>query len=67
MRNSRVVRSVKYGVRSPQFIWAPYAQLAACTHGLRPATLPSPPPPNLGSYARALLVSQDRRHLCVTP
>jgi hypothetical protein len=27
----------------------------------------SPPPPHLGSYTRALLVSQDRRHLFVTP
>ncbi len=26
-----------------------------------------PPPPHLNSYARALLVSQDRRHLFVTP
>jgi hypothetical protein len=25
------------------------------------------PPPHLGSYARALLVSQDRRHLFITP
>jgi hypothetical protein len=24
-------------------------------------------PPHLGSYTRALLVSQDRRHICVTP
>jgi hypothetical protein len=29
-----------------------------------PAT---PPPPHLGSYTRPLLVSQDRRHLFVTP
>jgi hypothetical protein len=28
---------------------------------------PPPPPPHLGSYLRALLVSQDRRHLFVTP
>ncbi len=26
-----------------------------------------PPPPHLGSYTRALLVSQDRRHLLVAP
>ncbi len=31
------------------------------THWLRPS------PPHLGSYTRALLVSQDRRHLFVTP
>ncbi len=28
---------------------------------------PPHPPPPLGSYTRALLVSQDRRHLFVTP
>jgi hypothetical protein len=27
----------------------------------------TPPPPHLGSYTRELLVSQDRRHLFVTP
>ncbi len=27
----------------------------------------TPPPPHLGSYTRALLVKQDRRHLFVTP
>ncbi len=32
--------------------------------GWDPAT---PPPPHLGSYTRALLVSQDRRHLLVIP
>ncbi len=36
-----------------------------CTHWLRPRN--SPPPPYLGSYTRALLVSQDRQHLFVTP
>ncbi len=33
--------------------------------GWDPAT-PLPPPPQLGSYTRALLVSQDRRHLIVS-
>ncbi len=28
---------------------------------------PPPHPPHLGSYTRTLLVSQDRRHLFVTP
>ncbi len=28
---------------------------------------PPPLPPHLGSYTRALVVSQDRRHLLVTP
>jgi hypothetical protein len=37
----------------------------SCTHWLRPRN-PSPTP-HLGSYTRALLVSQDRRHLFVTP
>jgi hypothetical protein len=34
------------------------------THCGDPAT---PSPPHLGLYTRALLVSQDRRHLFVTP
>jgi hypothetical protein len=32
-----------------------------------PPTPPPTPPPLLGSYTRALLVSQDRQHLFVTP
>jgi hypothetical protein len=41
----------------------------SCAHWLRPRILtpPSPSPRHLGSYTRALLVSQDRRHLFVTP
>ncbi len=40
----------------------------SCTHWLRPRNNPPPPfPTRLGSYTRALLVSQDRRHLFVTP
>ncbi len=35
--------------------------------GWVPATPPPPPPPHLGSNTGALLVSQDRRHLYVTP
>ncbi len=35
------------------------------THRLRPRN--PLPPPHLGSYTRALLVSQDRRHLFMTP
>jgi hypothetical protein len=38
----------------------------SCTHWPRPRN-PPPPHPHLGSYTRALLVSQDRRHLFVTP
>jgi hypothetical protein len=37
----------------------------SCTHRLRPRN--SPLPPHLGSYSRAPMVSQDRRHLFVTP
>ncbi len=37
----------------------------SCTHWLRPRN--PPPAPHLGLYTRALLVSQDRRHLFVTP
>ncbi len=36
-----------------------------CTHLAE--TPHPPPPPHLGSYARSLLVSQNRRHLFVTP
>jgi hypothetical protein len=44
--------------------------LHSCTHWLRPRNPPPPPPyipPHLGSYTRTLLVSQDRRHLLMTP
>ncbi len=59
---------LKYGVTSSKFIWAS----CACAHTaqlywLRPSNSYPPPPPHLGSYTRALLVSQDRRHLFVTP
>ncbi len=36
----------------------------SCTHWLRTLI---PPPPHLGSHTKTLLVSQDRRHLFVTP
>ncbi len=39
----------------------------SCTHWLRPRNSLPPPLPLLASYTRALLVSQDRRHLFVTP
>jgi hypothetical protein len=54
---------VKYGVRSPKFIWAPCAQL----YTLVEIPQLSPLPPHLDSYTRSLLVSQDKRHLFVTP
>ncbi len=53
---------VKYGVWSPKFIWA---SVYSCSHWQIPRNPPSPP--HLGSNTRALLVSQDRRHLFVTP
>jgi hypothetical protein len=58
---------VKYGVRSPQFIWAPCHMM--CTAVLILAlTLQLPPPPLIWTrITRALLVSKDRRHLFVTP
>ncbi len=48
------------------FIWAP---VYTCTHWLRPRARNPPFPPHLGSIyeGRALLVSQDGRHLSVTP
>jgi hypothetical protein len=39
----------------------------SCTHWLRPSIPPPPIPTHLGSYTRALLVSQGRRRLFVTP
>jgi hypothetical protein len=60
--NLQQLPKVKYGVRSPKFIWAPCAQLYSLAETTHP-----PPPPDLGSYTRALLVSQDRRHLFVIP
>ncbi len=51
---------VKYGVRSLKFGLLYIAVLV----GWNPATPPSPR--HWGSYTRALLVSQDRRHLFVT-
>ncbi len=38
----------------------------SCIHYLRPRNSPSPPL-QLGSYTRALLVSQNRRHIFLTP
>jgi hypothetical protein len=38
-----------------------------CTLWLRRCNSSPPPPQHLGSYARALWASQDRRHLFVTP
>jgi hypothetical protein len=49
---------VKYGVRFQKFIWSPGSQLYSLAE--------TRPPRQLGSYTRALLVSQDRRHLFVT-
>jgi hypothetical protein len=53
---------VKYGVRYPKFIWPP---VYSFSHWVRPRN--SPLSPRLGSNTSALLVSQDRRHLFVTP
>ncbi len=55
---------VKYGVRSPKFIFV--LHVYSCTHWLRPRNYP-PLPPHLGSYTGVLLFSKDRRHLFVTP
>ncbi len=42
--------------------------LASCVQRHSSAETPQPPlSPHLGSYTRALLVSQDRRHLFLTP
>ncbi len=62
IKRKTINSQVKNIVRSPKFIWAP---VYSCSHWLRPRN--SPPPPHLNSFTRALLVSQDRRHLFVTP
>jgi len=42
--------------------------VCAHMHSLAKSETPATPsPPHLGSYTRALQVSQDRRHLFVTP
>jgi hypothetical protein len=46
-----------------EFIWALYAQLYSLAVTPQIPTLPQ----HLDSFAKALLVSQDRRYLCVTP
>jgi hypothetical protein len=56
---------VKYGVRSPKFILG--SMCTALLIGWDPATALPPIPPHLGSYTRALLVSQDRQYLFMTP
>jgi hypothetical protein len=52
----------KYGVRSQKFIWTPVYR----ADSLRPR---NSPPPAFGPIycTMALLISQDRRHLFVTP
>ncbi len=52
---------MKYRVRSPEFIWTPCVQLYSMAEAWQPTH------PHMGSYTRALLVSQDRRHLFKTP
>ncbi len=51
---------VKYGGRSPKFIWVPCHVM--CTHWLRPRNVLLPP-----FGLRALLVSKERRNLFETP
>jgi hypothetical protein len=57
---------VKYGVRSSEFIWL-HVQCMLHSLAKTPQSPPPPHPPHLGSYTRTLLVSQDRRHIYVTP
>jgi hypothetical protein len=58
------IAKVKSGVRSPKFLGSMCT--TAVTHWLWPCN-PPPPAPHVGSNTRALLVSQDRRHLFMTP
>ncbi len=59
-----LLSQVKYEVGSRKFIWTPYVHTSVSQ-----AETPATPPlfPHLGSYARAILVIKDRRHLFVTP
>jgi hypothetical protein len=46
---------------------APISPLYSCTHWLRPCNSLPPLPRHFVSYTMTILVSQDRRHLFVTP
>ena len=59
--NEKYEVQVKYGVKSPKFVWDPCAQLNSL------AETPQPPPPPTPRVWGQLLVSQDRRHLFVIP
>ncbi len=60
---TKLIKSFKIRVISPTSIWAPCAQL----YSLAQTPQLHHHPPHLGSYARALLVSQDRRRFFVIP
>ncbi len=64
----RVLRrtGICIGVMSPKFIWAPCAQLYPFSETPQ-TTPPSHLHTNSDSFTRALLISQDRRHLFMTP
>ncbi len=57
--NSTPSPLVKYGVRSPKFIWAPCAQLYSSTE--------TPHNPPFGLIYEGVIVSQARLYLFVTP
>jgi hypothetical protein len=58
---------IRYGFRSPKFIWAPCHVMRTAVLIGRDLPRNPPPPPHLDSYTRALLVNKYRRHLLVTP
>jgi hypothetical protein len=62
-QNGYIDHKVKYGVRYPKFIWDPCAQLYSLAE-----TPQFPPSSHIWAHnTKGLLVSQDRRHLFVTP
>ncbi len=61
----RRVLQVKYGVYI--YLDSMWTAVYVCTHWLRPLDPPPPRLPYLGSCMRVILVSQDRKHLFVTP
>ncbi len=67
MLGYRLGTKVKYGIRSPKFNWSHKCTAVLIGWAETQQPPPAPIPSHLGSYTRALLISQDRRHLFVTP
>ncbi len=64
--STQLVNCCPHGWRNYTCVLLPLYLLSDLLYSLAETPLP-PPPPHFGSHTRALLVSQDRRHLFVTP